>query len=60
MPSAHALKGASRTVGAQVMGGICQQLEKLGIAQNAVGAGELILRLDCEFDRVKNQITAIP
>ena len=53
---AHALKGASRTVGAQVMGGICQQLENLGVAQNAKGAAELILRLEREFDRVKNQI----
>jgi two-component system sensor histidine kinase/response regulator len=53
---AHALKGASCTIGAQVMGGICQQLENLGIAQNAEGAAELIVRLEREFDRVKNQL----
>ncbi len=53
---AHQLKGASRTVGAQVMGGICQQLENPEIAQNAESAAELIVRLEREFDRVKNQI----
>jgi hypothetical protein len=37
------------------MGRICQQLENLGIAQNAEGAAELIVRLEREFDRVKNQ-----
>ncbi len=55
---AHTLKGASRTVGAQVMGAICQQLENLGIAKSAEGAAELMVRLEREFDRVKNQIIA--
>jgi hypothetical protein len=31
-------------------------LENLGIAQNAEGAAELIVRLEREFDRVKNQL----
>ena len=31
---AHALKGASLTIGAQGMADICQQLEDLGTAQN--------------------------
>ena len=53
---AHALKGASLTIGAQVMAGICQELESLGTAQNLEGAADLIGRLECEFDRVKYQI----
>jgi HPt (histidine-containing phosphotransfer) domain-containing protein len=53
---AHELNGASCTVGAQVMSGICQQLENLGIAQNVEGAAELIERLEREFDRVQHQI----
>ena len=57
--AAHALKGGSRTVGALVMGGISQQLEDLGIAQSTEGAAEVLVRLEREFERVKNQIRAI-
>jgi CheY-like chemotaxis protein/HPt (histidine-containing phosphotransfer) domain-containing protein len=53
---AHALKGASCTIGAKVMAAICQHLENLGIAQNTEGAVELLVRLEREFERVKNQI----
>ena len=53
---AHALKGSSLTIGAQVMAGICQELESLGTAQKLEGAADLIGRLECEFDRVKYQI----
>ncbi len=60
---AHALKGASLTIGAQGMANICQQLENLGAAQNVMGAPEELARLDCEFARVKIEIkqeTPIP
>src|SRR5271165_1849978 len=53
---AHALKGASLTIGAQGMADICQQLEKLGTAQSVEGAPEELARLDREFDRVKTEI----
>ena len=53
---AHALKGASLTIGAQGMADICQQLENLGTAQSVEGAPEELARLDREFDRVKNEI----
>jgi two-component system, sensor histidine kinase and response regulator len=53
---AHALKGASLTIGAQVMAQICQQLENLGTAESVEGAPETLARLDREFDRVKNEI----
>ena len=53
---AHALKGASLTIGAQGMADICQQLEKLGTAKSVEGAPEELARLDREFDRVKTEI----
>ena len=53
---AHALKGASLTIGAKGMAMICQQLESLGTAQSVEGAPEGLAQLDREFDRVKNQI----
>jgi PAS domain S-box-containing protein len=53
---AHALKGASLTIGAQGMADICQQLEKLGTAKSVEGAPEELAQLDREFDRVKNEI----
>ena len=53
---AHALKGASLTIGAQGMADICQELENLGNARSMEGAPEELARLDREFDRVKNEI----
>ena len=53
---AHALKGASLTIGAQGMADICQRLENLGTAQSVQGAPEELARLTREFDRVKNEI----
>jgi HPt (histidine-containing phosphotransfer) domain-containing protein len=53
---AHALKGASLTVGAKGMADICKQLENLGTTQSLEGAPAALERLDREFDRVKNEI----
>jgi two-component system sensor histidine kinase/response regulator len=53
---AHALKGASLTIGARRMADISQQLENLGSAQTLEGAPQELARLECEFARVKNQI----
>ncbi len=53
---AHALKGASLTIGAQRMADCCQQLESFGTAENVAGAPETLARLEHEFDRVKNEI----
>jgi HPt (histidine-containing phosphotransfer) domain-containing protein len=53
---AHALKGASLTIGAHRMADICQQLERLGTTQSLVGALEGLARLDREFGRVKDEI----
>ena len=53
---AHALKGASLTIGAKGMAKICQQLENLGTSQSIKGAEEELALLDGEFDRVKTQI----
>ncbi len=53
---AHALKGASLTIGAQGMADFCQQLESFGTAENVAGAPEALAQLEHEFDRVKNEI----
>jgi two-component system, sensor histidine kinase and response regulator len=53
---AHALKGASLTIGADGMAEICKQLENLGTSQNLEGAPAALARLDREFDRVKSEI----
>jgi two-component system, sensor histidine kinase and response regulator len=53
---AHALKGASLTIGAKGMAVICRQLENLGTAQTLEGASAALAQLDDEFDRVKSEI----
>ena len=53
---AHALKGASLTIGAQGMADFCQQLESFGRTENVASAPETLARLEHEFDRVKNEI----
>jgi histidine phosphotransfer protein HptB len=53
---AHALKGASLTIGALGMAQICLELERFGTAQNLEGAPEELARLEREFDRVKIEI----
>jgi PAS domain S-box-containing protein len=54
---AHALKGASLTIGAQGMADICKQLENLGAARSAKGAAELFVRLGHQFEQVKIEIS---
>ena len=56
---AHALKGASLTIGAQGMADICSQLETLGTAKSVEGASQELSRLEDEFDRVNNEIASI-
>jgi HPt (histidine-containing phosphotransfer) domain-containing protein len=53
---AHALKGASLTVGAKGMADICKQLENLGASRSLEGAPAALALLHREFDRVKNEI----
>ena len=53
---AHALKGASLTIGAQGMAVFCQQLESFGTAENVAGAPKALAQLEDEFHRVKNEI----
>jgi two-component system sensor histidine kinase/response regulator len=53
---AHALKGASLTVGAKGMADICRQLENLGAARSLEGAPVALGLLNREFDRVKIEI----
>ena len=53
---AHALKGASLTIGAQGMADLCMELESLGMAQSVEGAPATLARLECEYERVKSEI----
>jgi two-component system sensor histidine kinase/response regulator len=53
---AHALRGASLTIGAHGMAAICQQLENLEMAKNAEAAPKAFAQLEYEFDRVKSEI----
>jgi PAS domain S-box-containing protein len=53
---AHALKGASLSIGARGMAQICQQLENLGTTQSMEGASEELTQLGSEFARVKSEI----
>jgi CheY-like chemotaxis protein/HPt (histidine-containing phosphotransfer) domain-containing protein len=53
---AHALRGASLTIGARGLAAICQRLENLGTVQNVEGSQEELVRLEREFGRVKNEI----
>jgi two-component system, sensor histidine kinase and response regulator len=53
---AHALKGASLTIGATGMAEICKQLENLAHAQSLEGAPEALACLDREFARAQSEI----
>ncbi|MEO7560089.1 MAG: response regulator, partial [Nitrosospira sp.] len=57
--TAHALRGASGSVGAQQMADIAQQLEALGKAGSMTGAVVLMEQIEDEFDRVKAEIAAL-
>jgi CheY-like chemotaxis protein/HPt (histidine-containing phosphotransfer) domain-containing protein len=57
--TAHALKGASGSVGARHMADIAQQLEALGKAGSTTGAFALIDQIEGEFGRVKAEIAAL-
>ena len=53
---AHALKGASLTVGAKTMADLSRQLENLGAAQSVEGAPAALALLEQEFEKVKHEI----
>jgi two-component system, sensor histidine kinase and response regulator len=53
---AHALKGASLTVGAQTMAELSRQLENLGRAHSVEGAPAQLALLEQEFAKVKYEI----
>jgi len=48
--SAHRLKGSSLNLGCEAMARTAGELESLGRSETTVGAGELLERLDREFD----------
>ncbi len=54
--SAHALKGASREVGATRVAEICQRLEDMGGSHTTEGAGDLLIRLNQELKDVQSEL----
>ena len=50
--AAHALKGASRNIGAHGLAELCQYLEEMAMAQKLVEAPDVIDRIEDEFNRV--------
>ena len=57
--TAHALRGASGSVGARHMADIAQQLETLGKSSSMTGAIALIEKIEAELERVKAEITEL-
>ena len=53
---AHRLKGSCQIFGAHQMASICEELEELGRSGSAAAAGELISRLEEQFQLVKSQL----
>ena len=51
--TAHALNGICRSVGANRMGSICLELERMGDSGNLASAPNSLVRLEEEFDHVK-------
>jgi HPt (histidine-containing phosphotransfer) domain-containing protein len=52
----HAIKGASRTLGAMSMGDLAQQLESMGETGMLENAEPLLAQLDLEFARVQTEL----
>ncbi|MDQ3184893.1 MAG: response regulator [Pseudomonadota bacterium] len=57
--TAHALRGASGSVGAGHLADIAQQLEALGKTHNVNGAAALIKQVEAEFERVKVEVAGL-
>ena len=55
---AHALRGNSGSLGARHMDPICAELEALGRLGDLAHAPVLVARLEAEFDRVREALTA--
>ena len=53
---AHTLKGSSRTIGADALGALCEELEELGKQDQADAGGPLLVRLQQEWSRVNAHI----
>jgi PAS domain S-box-containing protein len=57
--TAHALRGASGSVGAQYIADIAKELEALGKTSRMTGAAGLIEQIEDEFERVKGEIAEL-
>ncbi len=51
----HPFKSSSRTLGAEILGDICQKLEDLKNSQDLAAAAELFLKIDQEYENVARE-----
>ncbi|RME42827.1 MAG: response regulator, partial [Chloroflexi bacterium] len=51
--AAHALKGSSATLGAELLSALCQELESMGRAGTLDGAAEQVADAQAEYERVR-------
>ncbi len=54
----HSFKGSSASIGAKTVAALCRELELLVRAGSIVGAQELLLRIEAEYERVKPVLEA--
>src|SRR5262249_6359734 len=55
---AHALKGSCRSVGAEALGAVCEQPERMGKTAEMGGAQALMEQVDREFARLRVVVEA--
>ncbi|PSF06184.1 histidine kinase [Marinobacter fuscus] len=54
--TAHSLKGSCINMGAPRLGGFCFEAEQLGKSGDLGGAGEVLARIDAEFEEVARRL----
>ncbi len=57
--AAHSLKGNSNSLGAQKIGALSLELEKIGRSGTVEGAEPLLIKLESEFQRVRQVFTSM-
>lgn len=56
--AAHAIKGSSLNVGANLLANYCQQVEEIARTGSLDGAANLIAQIEQEFERVKTELSS--
>ena len=56
MRAAHAIKGSSLNVGANLLADYCQQVEEIAATGSLDGTAKLVAQIEREFERVKTEL----